>query len=100
MGILNENATASSNVEVDTTIQYDQVLCFPSDADGLQSAYDINAMNSDGFQIIVDTAGGPASEWQGYLAFGDEPAPPGPFTLNNYQFVRVGDGMSCSEKIK
>ena len=49
------------------------MLCFPSTAGALQSAYDINAMNADGFQIIVDTAGGVASEWQGYLAFGDEP---------------------------
>jgi len=72
-GILNENGTASTNVEVDTTVQFDQVLCFPSTAGALQSAYDINAMNADGFQIIVDTAGGVASEWQGYLAFGDEP---------------------------
>jgi hypothetical protein len=72
-GILNEDATASSNVEVDTTVQFDQVLSFPSTTGTLQSAYDINAMNADGFQIIVDTAGGVASEWQGFLAFGDEP---------------------------
>lgn len=72
MGMLDENATASSACEINTTIQYDQVLCFPSTAGALQSAYDINAMNSDGFQIIVDTAGGVANEWQGYLAFGDK----------------------------
>ena len=71
MGHLSEDGTA--NAEIDLTIQYDQVLAFPSTAGGLQSAYDINAMNADGFQIIVDTAGGVASEWQGYLAFGDQP---------------------------
>ena len=76
MGVLDEDATASSVCEIDTTIQYDQVLCFPSTAGGLQAAYDINAMNSDGFQIIVDTAGGVASEWQGYVAFGDAPVAP------------------------
>lgn len=73
MGILDEDATASSACEIDTVLEYDSVLCFPSTAGALQSAYDINAMNSDGFQIIVDTAGGVASEWQGYLAFGDAP---------------------------
>ena len=85
MGILNENATASSNVEVDTTIQYDQVLSFPSDAGGLLSAYDINAMNSDGFQIIVDTAGGVASEWQGYLAFGNVLPPTAALVMAPYR---------------
>lgn len=71
MGVLDEDATASSACEIDTVIEYDQVLAFPSTGGALQAAYDINAMNSDGFQIIVDTAGGVASEWQGYLTFGD-----------------------------
>ena len=75
MGTLDEDATASSACEINQTIQYDQILSFPSTAGGLQSAYDINAMNSDGFQIIVDTAGGVASEWQGYLTFGSVPVP-------------------------
>jgi hypothetical protein len=70
-GMLNENATASSNVEVDSTVQFDQVLAFPSATGTLQSAYDIDALNNADFRIIVDTAGGVASEWQGYLAFGD-----------------------------
>lgn len=72
MGLLDEDATASSAAEVNTTLQYDQVLCYPSTAGALLSAYDLNAMNPDGFQVIVDTAGGVASEWQGYLAFGDK----------------------------
>lgn len=85
MGILDEDATASSACEINTTIQYDQVLCFPSTAGALQSAYDINAMNSDGFQIIVDTAGGVASEWQGYLTFGDAPPPSAGKPYHHYQ---------------
>jgi hypothetical protein len=64
---------ALETTEIGLTIQYDQVLAFPTTVGTLQSAYDINAMNSDGFQVIVDTAGGVASEWQGYLAFGTTP---------------------------
>lgn len=70
MGIWDEDATA--NTEIDLVIEYDSVLCYPSNAGALVASYDINAMNSDGFQIIVDLAGGVASEWQGYLAFGDK----------------------------
>lgn len=72
MGVWDETATL--NAEINTALEYDSVLCFPSNAGALAASYDINAMNSDGFQIIVDTAGGVASEWQGYLAFGDAPA--------------------------
>jgi hypothetical protein len=87
MGHLSEDGTA--NAEIDETIQYDQVLCFPSTAGALLSAYDINAMNSDGFQIIVDTAGGVASEWQGYLTFGDAPAAGSAFPHYYYQQMRA-----------
>jgi hypothetical protein len=73
MGTLDEDATVSSAAEIDTIIRYDQILVFPNTAGGLQSGYDIDAMNSDGFRIIVDTAGGVASEWQGYLTFGSYP---------------------------
>lgn len=72
MGVRDEDATASSACEINTTIQYDQVLCYPSTAGALLTAYDINAMNADGFQIITDVAGGVASEWHGYLTFGDQ----------------------------
>jgi hypothetical protein len=71
MGVLDENGTAT--VEVDYSIEYDSILVFPNASATLQSTYDLNAMNSDGFQVIVDTAGGVASEWQGYLAFGNAP---------------------------
>lgn len=69
MAVLDENGTGTT--EIDTVIEYDSVLAFPSTAGALLASYDINAMNSDGFQIIVDTAGGVASEWQGYLTFGN-----------------------------
>jgi hypothetical protein len=73
MGYRSENSTASSVCEANHVIEYDQVLAFPSTAGALLSAYDISQMNADGFQIIVDVAGGVASEWQGYLTFGDAP---------------------------
>ena len=68
IGTLDETSTASS--EINHSIQYDQVLTHPSAAGTQAAAFDINAMNSDGFQIIVDVAGGVANEWQGYLTFG------------------------------
>lgn len=75
-GMLSENATASSNTEIDTVVEYDQVLAYPSTAGALLTAYDINAMNADGFQIITDVAGGVASEWHGYLTFGPKVSSP------------------------
>jgi len=72
MGVLDEDGTAAC--EIDTIIEYDQVLAFPSVTGTQQAAYDISQMNADGFQIIVDTAGGVASEWQGYLTFGNIPS--------------------------
>ena len=56
---------------INTIVRYDSVLSFPSNNGGTQATYDINAFNLNEFQIIVDTAGGNASEFQGYLAFGD-----------------------------
>jgi hypothetical protein len=74
MGCMDENATASSACEISEVVEYDSVLAYPSTSDTLQGTRDINAMNSDGFQLIVDTAGGVSSvEWYGYLAFGNEP---------------------------
>lgn len=96
MGVLDEDATLVA--EIDTTIQYDQVLCYPSTTGTLLSAYDINAMNSDGFQIIVDVAGGVASEWQGYLAFasGNLRASDG-VSLNDDQFIGRQRGKFMQE---
>jgi hypothetical protein len=68
-GILDRNAQDPTSIN--TIVQYNSVLSFPSTAGGTQATYDINAFNLNSFQIIVDTAGGVASEFQGYLAFGD-----------------------------
>lgn len=74
MGLLDENATASSACEINTCIEYDQVMSTPDGAGALLAALDINAMNSDGFQLIVDDlVAGPTAAWVGYLTFGDAP---------------------------
>jgi hypothetical protein len=91
------DGTADS--EINTVLEYDSVLAFPSTTGTLQASYDINAMNSDGFQIIVDTAGGFASEWQGYLTFGN--APTGRTTKNTRAWplgteIGMGWRMECA----
>lgn len=68
-------------MEVRMGIQYDQVLggfgyTAASTTPG-NSFYDISAINSDGFTIIVDTqqtVDPRNNEWQGYLTFGSEAA--------------------------
>jgi hypothetical protein len=68
-GVLDNNAADPS--EIGTIVRYDSVLSFPTAVGAVQATYDINAFNLNSFQIIVDTAGGVASEFHGYLAFGD-----------------------------
>jgi hypothetical protein len=68
-GILDNNNQDPTSIN--TIVRYDSVLSFPSTAGGVQATYDINSFGLNSFQIIVDTAGGVASEFQGYLAFGD-----------------------------
>jgi hypothetical protein len=68
-GILDANN--QDPTQVGTIVQYNSVLSFPTGAGAVQATYDINAFNLNSFQIIVDTAGGVASEFHGYLAFGD-----------------------------
>lgn len=68
-GVLDNNAADPS--EIGTIIRYDSVLSFPTAVGAVQATYDINAFNLNQFQIIVDTAGGVANEFHGYLAFGD-----------------------------
>jgi hypothetical protein len=68
-GVLDRNN--QDPTEINTIVQYSSVLSFPSNGGGVQATYDINAFNLNEFQIIVDTAGGVASEFHGYLAFGD-----------------------------
>jgi hypothetical protein len=78
MGNIDEDSTA--NAEIDLAIEYDQVLVRPTTSGGgVATAFDINAMNSDGFQIIVDVALSPVTEWNGYLTFGDAGAAPSTF---------------------
>jgi hypothetical protein len=72
MGMLDADAVADALI--DLTIQYDQVLCFIDATGALSSIYDINAMNSDGFQLICDANGaGSGVDWVGYLTFGSAP---------------------------
>ena len=67
--VLDENGTA--NTEIDLSINYTQVLVYPSITGTLQTAYDINSVSANNLILITDTAGGVASEWIGYLVFGD-----------------------------
>ena len=59
--------------DINFGLQYDQVMEFTSSAAALANALDINAMNADGFQLVVDTSpgGGVTTQWVGYLTFGD-----------------------------
>jgi len=68
--VLDEDATANS--EIDLSINYTQVLVYPSNAGALQTAYDISALRANQITLITDTAGGVANEWIGYLVFGDK----------------------------
>lgn len=72
-GVWDVDGQATSTVT--TTIQYDSVLAFPSSTGTLATSYDINSINLNTIQLITDTAGGVASEWIGYLVFGDEKKP-------------------------
>jgi hypothetical protein len=70
MAVLDEDATASS--EIDTAIEYDSLLIFPSTAGGFQARFDLSVWGPNNFTTIVEIdAGGPENEWQGYLSFGD-----------------------------
>ena len=68
-GILDANN--QDPTQVGTIVQYNSVLSFPTGAGAVQATYDINSFNLNSFNIIVDTAGGVANEFHGYLAFCD-----------------------------
>jgi hypothetical protein len=68
-GVLDNNN--QDPTQIGTIVQYSSVLSFPTGAGAVTATYDINAFNLNSFQIIVDTAGGVASEFHGYLAFGN-----------------------------
>jgi len=76
MSVRDQNATASSVCEIFALIEYDEILGEVSSAGAIDTLVDIDAMNSDGFRLIVDdaAASGSAVAWIGYLAFGDAPA--------------------------
>jgi hypothetical protein len=73
---LDINATASSVCEIVLAIEYDALLPYVNTSGALESLIDIDAMNSDGFRLIMDDADatGSTTRWIGYLAFGDAPA--------------------------
>jgi len=95
MGTWDENGLAAA-AEINLTIQYDQALAIPDGAGGLAEALDLDAMATAGFRLIVDTAGGVAGEWVGYLACGGK----APVALNNYLAVRGASGVSVGERIR
>jgi hypothetical protein len=83
MGYQDQNSTADSALHL--VVDYDSVLSYPASG-ALAAAYDLNAMNSDGFQVIVDLAGGIVNELQGYLTFGSAAAGGGRTTKNTRAF--------------
>lgn len=71
MGLWSENGNATA-AEIDLAVEYDSCYAMPSNAGAIAETLDIDAINADGFQLIVDTAGGVASEWVGYVACGND----------------------------
>jgi hypothetical protein len=67
--VLDEDGEGTS--QIDLSINYTQVLVYPSITGTLQTAYDISNLSANSLTLITDTAGGVASEWIGYLIFGD-----------------------------
>lgn len=63
----------SANATVYIGSRSDAVLHFYDGAGANNKSFDISAMNSDGFTVIVDDAGAAAAaEWIGYLTFGSQ----------------------------
>lgn len=74
MSYWSENSPAT--MEIDLAIEYDGCLCFPTNAGAIDWVVDINAINNDGFQVIVDDARAVAlTDFQMFVAFGDSPRP-------------------------
>ena len=67
--VLDENGTASA--EINLSINYNQVLVYPSATGTLQTAYDISNLSANNLTLITDVAGGVASENIYCLIFGD-----------------------------
>lgn len=74
MGILDQDAAATSNIG--TRISYDSILSFPSTTGGEQARHDLTVFGYNDFTVETQIEdGGPASQWQGYLAFGSTKLP-------------------------
>lgn len=65
-----ENGAGTTNDIL--AVQYDSCLSVvqANGTTAVKSAFDLNFVNSDGFEVIVDTAGGPSNAAQFYLAGG------------------------------
>jgi hypothetical protein len=69
MGVLDENATASS--EIDLAISHDSISSYPSATGTEQARQDLSVFGYNNFTLTVEIdEGGPENEWMGYLAFG------------------------------
>ncbi len=84
MTVFDLDATGTSGIG--TNINYAGVLVSCNETGNDTSRIDINAMNSDGFQLIVDGAtAGNAAEWIGYMTFASAPVavfiPPEPYMV-------------------
>ena len=74
MGILDENATASS--EIDLAISYDSISSYPSTTGTEQARQDLSVFGYNNFTLTVEIdAGGPEDEWMGYVSFGSTKLP-------------------------
>lgn len=81
------NGTAESWCR--NTMNTDSILSYSRSPNVLQR-FDLNSLNSSGnnFQTIVDAVGeGVASQWIGYLAFGDTVPPPVATAARSYGFI-------------
>jgi hypothetical protein len=69
MGVLDENATASS--EIDLAISHDSISSYPSATGTEQARQDLSVFGYNNFTVTNQiNSGGPENEWMGYLAFG------------------------------
>lgn len=75
--MVSRDEDAAINAEIDLVLEYDQVLCYANSSGTSGRAVDIDAMNSDGWRLIVDSIATGVTAWVGYLTFGS--APPSQF---------------------
>jgi hypothetical protein len=88
MAFLDTNATASSVCEIETLVDYDQVLAEVG-VGVITSAWDIDAMTSDGFRLITDVGTSGTNKWGGYVTFGSVQYP-APLLPRAQQYMRTG----------